>query len=144
MSSERPVRVVPLPDAGGDDRGGSFPLSLSALAREASGAFDPPFQLTDAHVTGLRPGRVRGNHFHARRHEILLVLPGARWSLWWDHGEGTPVSTSSFDGSEPVAVLISPLCSHAVRNDDSREMQIVGLSDLAYDEEPDVFPRAVV
>jgi dTDP-4-dehydrorhamnose 3,5-epimerase-like enzyme len=144
MSPEEPVRIVPLPDTGGDERGGSFPLSTAALAKAGGDAFGPPFAMVDAHVAGLRPGSVRGNHFHARRHEILFVLPGARWSLWWDHGEGTPVRSSEFDGAQPVAVLISPLCSHAVRNEDSRELQILGLSDLDYDVDPDVFPRAVL
>lgn len=146
MSGADPsVRIVPIADSGGDARGGSFPFSLSTLVPRLEEAFGPPFPLQDAHVTTLRPGCVRGNHYHARRQEILFVLPGAEWSLWWDSGEGTAVCSRSFDGAEPVAVLVSPLCTHAVRNDGGREMHIVGLSDTAYDEaNPDVYPRKVV
>jgi dTDP-4-dehydrorhamnose 3,5-epimerase-like enzyme len=139
------VRVVPLSDSGGDERGASFPFPLGSLGAQRDAGFGAPFELRDAHVAALRPGAVRGNHFHTRRREILVVLPGARWSLWWDHGEGTPVETASFDGSVPVAVLIAPLASHAVRNDDAHEMQILGLSDIDYDAaDADVFGRDVV
>ena len=139
------MRIVPIADSGGDARGGSFLLSLSALAPPLEEAFGPPFPLQDAHVTTLRPGCVRGNHYHALRQEILLVLPGAEWSLWWDCGDGTAVSSMSFDGAETVVVLVSPGCSHAVRNDGRHEMRIVGLSDQVYDQaNPDVHPRKVV
>lgn len=139
------LRVLPLADLGGDARGASFPLCLSAIAPPLAQAFGPPFELQDAHVALLRPGSVRGNHFHLLRHEILLVLTGVKWSLWWDCGEGTAPRSRSFDGSQALAVFVAPNCSHAVRNDGERDMHIVGLSDRVYDRSaPDAHPRKVV
>ncbi len=139
------VRVLPLADLGGDARGASFPLCLDGLTPALAQAFGPPFGLQHAHVAVLRPGSMRGNHFHLLHHEILLVLTGVNWSLWWDCGEGTAPRSRSFDGSEAVAVFVAPHCSHAVRNDGERDMHIVGLSDRVYDHsDPDTHPRKVV
>lgn len=139
------MHIVPIPNIGGDRRGDSFPLSLDTLAPPLRDAIGVLFPLRAAHLTTLRPGCVRGNHFHTECHEILLVPPVGRWSLWWDSGDGTAVHNASFDGSEAVAVLISPNCSHAVRNDGESEIHIVGLSDRAYDSDnPDVYMRKIV
>ncbi|HET7435665.1 MAG TPA: DUF429 domain-containing protein [Thermoanaerobaculia bacterium] len=119
------VRVTPLTPRG-DARGNSFSI-------------DVPFaSIGDCHVATIRPGAVRGNHFHEQRREILVVLYTAPWTLLWDEGEGTPVQSQTFTGSGAVLMEADPLCAHAVRNDGSAELQIFSLGDKHF---TDTHPR---
>ena len=84
----------------GDARGFSFttpPEALDFLGRVA-----------DIHLASTVPGAVRGNHYHLRRREAIVILPGTAWSLHWDEGEGMAAQHRTFDGSSAVLVLVSP------------------------------------
>jgi dTDP-4-dehydrorhamnose 3,5-epimerase-like enzyme len=130
------LRVTELGDSG-DDRGSSFP----APAEWFAGGFD----VRDAHLSTLLPGHIRGNHFHVARHEILMVLSVDQWSLHWDSGTGTAVEVRKFDGTGAVLIRVPPYASHAIRNDGSAPLQIIGLTDGPYDPTaPDAFDRPVV
>lgn len=109
----------------GDARGFSFTPPSEALAFLG--------RLADMHLASTLPGAVRGNHYHLRKHEAIVILPGAAWSLHWDEGEGTPVQHRSFPGSSAVLVLVSPGASHAVRNDGSATLWLVACSSETYD-----------
>src|ERR1700688_763126 len=109
----------------GDARGFSFSPPAAAL--------DFLGQIADMHLASTAPGAVRGNHYHLRKREAIVILPGTAWSLHWDDGEGTPAQHRSFDGSSAVLVLVSPGESHAVRNDGSAPLCIVACSSETYD-----------
>jgi oxalate decarboxylase/phosphoglucose isomerase-like protein (cupin superfamily) len=109
----------------GDARGYSFSPPAEA--------FDFVGRIADMHLASTGPGAVRGNHYHLRKHEAILILPGAAWSLHWDDGEGTPVQHRSFPGSSAVLVLVSPGASHAVRNEGPAPLWLVTCSSEAYD-----------
>lgn len=109
----------------GDARGFSFsppPEALAFLGR-----------IADVHLASTKPGAIRGNHFHLRKQEAIIFLPGAAWSLHWDEGEGTVGQQRSFDGSSAVLALISPGASHAVRNDGTATLWLIAFSSEAYD-----------
>jgi oxalate decarboxylase/phosphoglucose isomerase-like protein (cupin superfamily) len=108
-----------------DARGFSFSPPAAAL--------DFVGRIADMHLASTLPGAVRGNHYHLRKHEAIVILPGAAWSLHWDEGEGTPVQHRSFPGSSAVLVLVSPGASHAVRNDGSATLWLVACSSEPYD-----------
>jgi oxalate decarboxylase/phosphoglucose isomerase-like protein (cupin superfamily) len=78
-------------------------------------------------------GAVRGNHYHLRRREAIVVLPGAAWSLHWDEGDGSRAQRHEFDGTMGILVLVSPGASHAVRNDGQQPLWLVAISSEAYD-----------
>jgi oxalate decarboxylase/phosphoglucose isomerase-like protein (cupin superfamily) len=109
----------------GDARGFSFSPPAAAL--------DFLGRIADMHLASTSPGAARGNHYHLRKHEAIVILPGAAWSLHWDEGEGTPVQHRSFPGSSAVLVLVSPGASHAVRNDGSATLWLVACSSETYD-----------
>ncbi len=121
---EEKIRVTELIN-GGDVRGFSFTAPDEALQFLG--------RVSDMHMASTGPSAVRGNHYHLRRREALVVLPGTRWSLHWDDGEGTHVHRRQFDGSSAVLVLVSPGASHAVRNDDKQRLWLVALSSEPYD-----------
>jgi dTDP-4-dehydrorhamnose 3,5-epimerase-like enzyme len=115
------VRVIEL-DARTDDRGASFNVPL------------PFTDFRECHAATVRPGAIRGNHFHRTRREFLLVLYSDSWTLLWDRGEHTPVEQRTFTGTGAVLMEAPPLCAHAVRNDGNSELQIFSLGDVAEDE----------
>ena len=109
----------------GDARGFSFttpPEALEFLGR-----------IADVHLASTLPGAVRGNHYHLRRREAIVMLPGSAWSLHWDEGEGTTAQHHSFEGNSAVLVLVSPGASHAVRNNGSGLLWLVACSSEGYD-----------
>jgi dTDP-4-dehydrorhamnose 3,5-epimerase-like enzyme len=130
------LKITVIKDSG-DDRGSSFSAP--------TGSFEEGFAVRDAHLSTLQPGHVRGNHFHIARHEVLLVTSVDRWSLHWDNGTGTPVEYRSFDGATAVVIQVPPYASHAIKNDGTAPLHIVGLTDGPYDPAaPDAYPRQVI
>lgn len=109
----------------GDARGFSF-----SPPREALGFLD---RIADIHLASTAPGAVRGNHYHLRKREAIVILPGAAWSLHWDEGEDTPAQHRTFDGTNAVLVLVPPGSSHAVRNDGETTLWLVACSSEPYD-----------
>ena len=119
------VRVAPLV-ARSDARGSSFGVQL------------PFANVEECHVATVRPGAIRGNHFHVTRAEVLVVMYSDRWTLLWDEGEGTPVQSRAYEGSGAVVLEADPLTAHAVRNDGARDLHIVSLGNVR---ESETLPR---
>ncbi|WP_405996673.1 hypothetical protein [Streptomyces sp. NBC_00829] len=135
MNDQR-FSVVELHDSG-DARGSSFSVPEELFAGR--------FPVADIHIATIEPGAVRGNHFHAVRRELLVVMAADCWSLHWDEGAGTPVQQRSFDGPGTVLVTVPTGMSHAIRNDGAVAVQMIGLTDGPYDaDDPDAHPRVVV
>jgi len=129
------VEVIQLSDTG-DHRGSSFPLGsewLNFLGRAV-----------DCHVMTIKPGRVRGNHYHAGKREILIIVYKDRWSLCWDTGPSTSAQGHTITGSGAVMVKVAPLASHAIVNDGGLDLFVMALCSEPYDPSaPDSFPRMV-
>jgi len=94
------------------------------------------------HLAATKPGAVRGNHYHLRRREAIVVLPGTKWSLHWDEGDEV-AQHRNFNGAQAVIVLVSPGASHAVRNDDERDLWLVAISSEPYDPAESVTRKVV-
>ena len=109
----------------GDARGLSFTAPAAAIEFVE--------RMADVHLASTKPGSIRGNHYHLRRREAIVILPGAKWSFHWDEGDGAPTQHRAFDGTVAVQILVSPGASHAVRNDGDRELWLVAISSETYD-----------
>jgi dTDP-4-dehydrorhamnose 3,5-epimerase-like enzyme len=119
----------------GDARGFSFTVPAEALTFVG--------RMADVHLAATKPDAVRGNHYHLRRREAIVVLPGAKWSLHWDEGEGSLAEHREFDGGGAALVLVSPGASHAVRNDGNGELWLVAISSESYDPAESVTRKVV-
>ncbi len=119
-----------------DGRGRSGSLPGDALHYLAA--------VRDVHFAEIRPGTIRGNHYHILRHEVILVWHSGSWSLHHDSGEGTEIVVDMFQGAGIVSILVPPGCAHAIRNEGRRALIIVGLGDREFVENsPDSHPRIV-
>jgi dTDP-4-dehydrorhamnose 3,5-epimerase-like enzyme len=130
------VQIVTVADTG-DDRGCSFSLPdvWNRFLRS----------LADMHVTTIRPGHTRGNHYHAQHREILVVIHQDAWTFYWDYGAGGDVEHRTFHGKGAALIEILPSASHAVVNTGSLDITVLGMSDMRYNPaSPDAFPRPVV
>jgi oxalate decarboxylase/phosphoglucose isomerase-like protein (cupin superfamily) len=112
------VRITELP-ASSDNRGFSFAMPPETLQFVRA--------VADVHASSIVLGAVRGNHCHVRKHRVILVLPGAAWSLHWDEGKATAVQCRAFDGS-PAVLMLMPPGSHAVGNDGNTTLRVVACS----------------
>ena len=128
------IKVSILPNSG-DARGFSFTAPREAL--------DFVGRIADMHLASTAPIAVRGNHYHLRRREAIVVLPGSSWSLHWDEGEGTTAQHRQFDGGSAVLVLVSPGGSHAVRNDGDETLWFVACSSEPYDPQESVARKVI-
>jgi dTDP-4-dehydrorhamnose 3,5-epimerase-like enzyme len=134
--SESLVRIVIVPDTG-DQRGCSFALPDAWNGFLAS--------LSDLHVTTIRPGQKRGNHYHARHREILVVIYEDPWTFYWDSGSGSSVEQRTFRGSGAAIIEILPSASHTLVNTGGRDLVVAGMSDMRYNpQQPDSYPRPLI
>ena len=120
----------------GDSRGSSFPLNeeLTAFLSEARGC----------HISTILPCQIRGNHYHEKQKEILFIMKGCAWTLWWDEGDKPSIQRRDFSGNEAIVVRIPPGVSHALVNGGDVPLLVVGLADQKYDpSNPDAFGRRV-
>jgi hypothetical protein len=108
-----------------DERGASFSVPLEILRHLEA--------VRDVHIAVVRPGRIRGNHYHARHGEIITVVYQDDWSLHWDTGAGTAVQDRRFTGRGAVSIVIPLHWSHAIKNDGSIDLWLFNASDLAFD-----------
>jgi hypothetical protein len=109
----------------GDHRGFSFSVSAEALAFVG--------QVGDFHVASILPRAVRGNHYHRRRREAILITYDTAWSFHWDEGEHSPPQHRQFAGGGGVLVLLEPGASHAVRNDGDGKLVLATILSEPYD-----------
>jgi dTDP-4-dehydrorhamnose 3,5-epimerase-like enzyme len=128
------IRIAELSNSG-DVRGFSFTAPAEAL--EYVG------RMADVHLASTGPNAVRGNHYHLKRREAIVVLPGSRWSFHWDEGEGTAAQHRAFDGGAAVLVLVAPGVSHAVRNDGDQALWLMAISSESYDPTESVARKVV-
>ena|SRR5579859_1136813 len=128
------LQIIELNNSG-DARGFSFTAPAEALAFVG--------RMSDVHLASTLPRAVRGNHYHLRRREAIVVLPGAKWSLHWDEGDGASAQHRAFEGKSAVLVLVSPGASHAVRNDGDAPLWLVAISSETYDPAESVTRKVV-
>jgi oxalate decarboxylase/phosphoglucose isomerase-like protein (cupin superfamily) len=87
----------------------------------------------DVHLATMVPMSVRGNHFHLRRKEIVIVLQGCSWRFYWDEGAGTARNSRTFSGIGTTALFIEPDHSHAIENTGGSTLIFCSLSSERYD-----------
>jgi hypothetical protein len=117
------VLITQLPDSS-DARGLSVSLPATTIDH---------LTVRDVHIASIRPGHVRGNHYHARKTELTTVVYSDNWSLHWDTGAGTPVSCRAFSGHGAVSIIFPFFWSHAVKNDGAQDLWLFNATDLAFD-----------
>jgi UDP-2-acetamido-2,6-beta-L-arabino-hexul-4-ose reductase len=117
------------------------------LQRDSRGSVFEPFASTwlpsqrNLHVVVTEPGCVRGNHYHTRGTEILIVQGPALVRM----REGQRTHDTLVPDGEVIRCIIPPRVAHAVQNLGTGPMLLLASSDLGYDPEaPDVVPAILI
>lgn len=111
----------------GDDRGASFSIVSKHLSTLLA--------VQDVHIASIQPGKIRGNHFHRVKTEIIAVIFSDKWSVHWDTGIETATHSEEYDGVGVALVMPPKLWSHAIRNDGANDLWIVAISEVPYSAE---------
>lgn len=99
------------------------------------------FHLSDTaslglHVVSLKPGYIRGNHYHTDAKEWMLIC-GSTVKFLWKAVEEKTVNEVIIRNNEPALLEIPPLIEHALRNEGEHEIYLIVMSDSS---EPDTIP----
>lgn len=108
----------------GDQRGSTFNIPPKLLKFIV--------KVKNIHVTTLRSGHIRGNHYHSQQCEMLIILHEDNWMFCWDNGKDTQVQNRYFSGQGAVLIEIEPFVSHAIKNVGKKELHIVAITDREY------------
>ena len=73
-------------------------------------------RLSRFHVPCLKPGAVRGNHYHQNSIEFAFILSGPCRALFEDNETGEQQEVM-VEGSAPVLFKIAPKVTHAFKNE---------------------------
>jgi oxalate decarboxylase/phosphoglucose isomerase-like protein (cupin superfamily) len=104
----------------GDPRGWSLdPIRAAGLNGGALAGF---------HLVSLKPGSVRGNHFHTHAREWILVF-GGEGRLLLREGESAEPQELGLGGEEPAFFEIPPGVEHAIQNTSRSEMYLLAFYD---------------
>jgi len=133
------LTITQLPDST-DKRGLSFSLPTEIIEDLA---------VRDVHIAAVQTGHVRGNHYHAKKSELITVIYMNNWSLHWDTGAGTPVQCREFGGRGAVSIRFPLQWSHAIRNDGEKDLWLFNMTDTPFNSSipstsQDVHPRTVI
>ena len=80
------------------------------------------------HIATLNPGSIRGNHFHPKSKEWLLIFGGPARFYWRSCKEAAPHEVIIRD-SGPVLFEIPPGIEHAVVNPTQHDVYLMAFSD---------------
>jgi len=103
-----------------DDRGwGINPLEAAGLSRESLG---------NLHVVSIKPGTIRGNHYHTSATEWILVCGGPA-KVVWRSGDEDFIHEALVRKAEPALFEIPPNVEHAVLNNSKGDIYLISFSD---------------
>ncbi len=103
-----------------DERGwGINPLAAAGLTAGDVG---------DVHAVSLRPGAVRGNHYHDACTEWLVIF-GGRAVIAWREKNARNNHYITYDSSEPGVYKIPAGIAHAIRNDANHDIFLISFND---------------
>ena len=105
----------------GDQRGYLFRLQSDALEFLK--------EINDIHVGTIRPGAMRGNHYHIDRKEILFIFHSDDVQVAWAKKDETDIGIKDIKGEGAVALKIEEEVAHAKKIIGHKDIFIVSLSD---------------
>ncbi|MBU1043363.1 MAG: hypothetical protein KJ915_03070 [Candidatus Omnitrophica bacterium] len=118
------IQIEPLEDHS-DDRGVSFSLPLQI--------FDFMKKIKEIHMATILPGAVRGNHFHEKRKEVIMVLYSDAWIFGYQDKKAEQPTFQHFEGEAGIVIKIKPGIAHALKNTGNKPLLIACFSNSAND-----------
>lgn len=101
-------------------------------------------RLSNVHMPLLKPGVIRGNHYHLNTVEYALILSGPCRAVFADTVTGE-YEQMSFDGEKPVLLRIAPGIIHAFQNEAPHDILLLCYDEKLCDSEsPDIHRQVIL
>lgn len=94
------------------------PLDVASLSKESLCYF---------HVVSLKPGNIRGNHYHTNAKEWLLVCEGPAIIAWRSNNDNS-ICKNLVNKEEPSMYEIKPQVEHAIMNTSEKDIFLISFS----------------
>ena len=89
--------------------------------------------VADLHVVAIAPGKVRGNHRHAERREVIVLHYQGAVDVAWRAPDAVRTQHLRFEGQGGLLMKVEPRTLHAFRNAGDGFVEIVSLSNGRFD-----------
>jgi len=111
----------------GDTRGALYNISNS----------DVQFlnNIQNIHFGRICPGSIRGNHYHHKSKEMLIISYSDIWTLAWAKKDSDEISKKEFTGSGAVLIKVDKGVVHTVKNSGDKDLEIIALSNRIFSKE---------
>ena len=116
--------IYPVPDKG-DGRGSAFFLNEDAIRWLG--------EVRELHVVAIAPGKVRGNHMHHERREVIFVSYDGAIEIAWREPGSDRTELRRIEGHGGFVAKIEPRTLHAFRNAGEGPVQVVSMSNGRFD-----------
>lgn len=120
------IEIIEL-ESSGDERGSSYTVPSNCL--------DFLLIILDIHFLDLKVNRIRGNHYHKNKKEIVIVKYIDKWKLLWKEVNLNEVKLREFYGIGVVIIKIPPFIVHTIVNDGKHNLEIICIANEKYDRE---------
>ena len=113
-------------------------ITESASQRDDRGFLAMPISddqlssIHNIHIASIRPGCIRGNHYHEHQTEYICVLGGRSTFLAVDN-ESDKRTELTLDGEKCPLIEVPPNVTHALKNTGEEMVYIVCYSDRPFD-----------
>lgn len=116
--------LAPIPDKN-DGRGAAFFLDEDTMTWLG--------EVRELHVVGIDPGKVRGNHMHRERREVIFVSYDGAVEVAWREPDSDRTEHRRIEGRGGFVARIEPRTLHAFRNAGEGPVQVVSMSNGRFD-----------
>jgi dTDP-4-dehydrorhamnose 3,5-epimerase-like enzyme len=101
-------------------------------------------QLSHFHVPSLKPGVVRGNHYHLRTVEYTLILSGPCRAVFEDNETGEQEEVL-VEGDRPVLFRTASNVTHAFKNESNNDLYLLCYEKREGDrKEQDIYRKVIL
>ncbi len=119
-----PFAILPLDDRN-DGRGSAFFFDSETLAWLGN--------IVEIHVVAIAPGKVRGNHLHRDRREVVFLRHDDAVEVAWRTSPDSELRHERREGPGGFLVRIEPRTLHAFKNAGEGRVEVVSLSNGHFD-----------
>ena len=99
------------------------------VANLAEYATEQGHRIENIHIASIKPGEIRGNHWHKKQKEWILVFGGKGIFSWKEDGG---IRKQKIEFGSQFLFEVEPGCSHAMKNIDDKDIYLCAFTDSKY------------
>ncbi|OGI25295.1 MAG: hypothetical protein A3J76_00080 [Candidatus Moranbacteria bacterium RBG_13_45_13] len=112
------------------------------VANLAEYATEKGYVIENIHLAPIKPGQIRGNHFHKKQKEWIFVFGGKGIFSWKEQGV---IKKQEIETGSQYLFEIDPECPHAIKNTSNKDIYLCAFTDSKYNlQNPDSVLEKVI